>query len=91
MKLTCPKCLGVDYFLGQRNVSGAVFKILRTKQVPICKVCDEIMVSPINTLKPAERRKYVNAQMQSARVWKQVAYIFVGFWLILLPFIINLF
>jgi|LakMenEpi03Aug12_release.lakeMendotaPanAssembly.Ray.scaffolds.fasta_scaffold3125282_1 hypothetical protein len=43
----CPKCLSTDYFLGKRNVSGTFFNILRTKQVPICKVCDEIMLSTL--------------------------------------------
>jgi hypothetical protein len=88
--MTCPKCRGVDYFLGKRNVSGAFLKILRTKQVPICKVCDEIMVSPLSTLTPEERRKYANAQFKSANLWKQVAYIMVAFLIILIPLIIYL-
>ena len=41
----CPKCNGWDYFKGKRNVSGTFFKILRTKEVAICKKCDEIMTS----------------------------------------------
>jgi hypothetical protein len=41
----CPKCKGWDYFIGKRNVSGAFFKILRTKEVAICKSCDEIMTA----------------------------------------------
>jgi len=46
----CPKCGSADYFLGKRNVSGAILKILRTKQVPICKKCDEIMVATVPTI-----------------------------------------
>lgn len=54
----CPKCGGTDYFNGKRNVSGAFFKILRTKEVPICKKCDEIMVS---TLKLNPKFMYIIA------------------------------
>ncbi|NDF03366.1 MAG: hypothetical protein EB067_08150 [Actinobacteria bacterium] len=45
---TCPKCHGADYFLGIRTVSGFTvtrWNGLKTKQMPICRDCDEIMVS----------------------------------------------
>lgn len=37
----CPKCGGSNYYYAKRNVSGAFLKILRTKDVPICKDCGE--------------------------------------------------
>ena len=43
----CPKCGGIDYFMAKRNVSGAVFARLTTKNVPVCKKCDEIMASTL--------------------------------------------
>jgi len=45
---TCPKCHGSDYFMGIRTISGVTvtrWNGLKTKQMPICKVCDEIMVT----------------------------------------------
>jgi hypothetical protein len=44
----CPKCKGTDYFLGIRTISGVTvtrWNGFKTKQMPVCKVCDEIMVS----------------------------------------------
>lgn len=44
----CPKCLGRDYFMGIRTISGVTvtrWNGLKTKQLPICRVCDEIMVA----------------------------------------------
>jgi hypothetical protein len=43
----CPKCGGTDYFMAKRNVSGLVFARLTTKNVPVCKKCDEIMASTL--------------------------------------------
>ena len=43
----CPKCGGSNYYYAKRNVSGAIFVVLRTKKVPICKDCDEIMESAL--------------------------------------------
>lgn len=45
---TCPKCKGTDYFLGIRTISGVTvtrWNGFKTKQMPVCKVCDEIMVT----------------------------------------------
>jgi len=44
----CPKCHGSDYFMGIRTISGVTvtrWNGLKTKQMPICRVCDEIMVT----------------------------------------------
>jgi|LakMenEpi03Aug12_release.lakeMendotaPanAssembly.Ray.scaffolds.fasta_scaffold898989_1 hypothetical protein len=44
----CPKCQGTDYFLGIRTISGVTvtrWNGFKTKQMPVCKVCDEIMVT----------------------------------------------
>ena len=41
----CPKCGGLEYFMAKRNVSGVVFARLTTRTVPVCRKCDELMVS----------------------------------------------
>jgi hypothetical protein len=43
----CPKCGGTIYFIAKRNVSGVVFARLTTRNVPVCKKCDEIMASTL--------------------------------------------
>ena len=44
----CPKCGGSNYYYAKRNLSGAIFVVLRTKETPICKDCGEItnLVTP---------------------------------------------
>ena len=45
MSYQCPKCDGTDYFMSKRNVKGVVFTRLTTRDMPVCRKCDEIMSS----------------------------------------------
>jgi len=92
MNLICPKCSGVDYFMSQRNVVKGMGWAQRgsIKSTPVCRVCDEIMVSPQMALTREERIKFKNAELKSIRLWKQVAYIVLAFLIILIPFIFYL-
>jgi hypothetical protein len=43
----CPKCGGNDYFLSKRNIVNGMGWAQRgsVKSVPVCRACDEIMMS----------------------------------------------
>ena len=71
----CPKCGGSDYFMSQRNVVKGMGWAQRgsIKSIPVCRVCDEIMVSPRMALTREEHIKSKNAELKSIRLWKQVA------------------
>ena len=47
--LTCPKCGGSDSFVSQRNIvkGRVIFVSGKMRSVAVCRVCDEIMRSPI--------------------------------------------
>lgn len=51
----CPKCGGTDYFTAKRNVSGVFWTRLTTRDMPVCKKCDEIMASTLK-LNPIIKR-----------------------------------
>ena len=94
MKLICPKCSGDDYFMSTRNVikgrGGIYGNRGGTKQFPVCRVCNEIMVTPYMAMKPKDRQRARIEQFKSDNVWKQAVYITLAFFIILIPFIIYL-
>jgi len=74
-KLMCPKCNGSDFFYSKRNVtSGAVFQKLRTKAVPVCKQCDEILM----TFHDSAKRVNKIGRIGSKVIWAVVAIMLIA-------------
>ena len=87
----CPKCGGSDYFMSQRNVVKGMGWAQRgsIKSIPVCRVCDEIMLSSQMTLTPEEIRESKQALLKSIRLWNRVAKILIP--AIIIVFLLALF